>query len=490
MRIRLALLLSLISFLAASGIGMAAPNRDPAYAIAESAFQSTFNVEQRVFLQVLLIASGHLNSVPNENFNHRVYEAILRFQTESGFIATGVFDKVTAERLVAVSASMFDLWGFRTVSHPFRPISLPIPLGLGLVATRNEFGLHYEDPQHRIALDFTTVPNASAVRNYTALLDGYLSSGATINYKVPRETWFVISASLPNGIDSYARYHQDGANVTGFSLWWNNSNGVVSAERIAVLLSSSLWSTMTGAARVDLPKRRESAPPDTSSQVAATRPAPPPPPPKPAEPQISTGTAFFVTEDGALVTSEHVIQGCSKVAIKTSDGAILEVRIVAQDAANDLAILKADKTVLKVAALRIGVRLGEGVEAFGFPHADILSSSGNFTLGNVTALSGMGDDSRFIQMSAPVQAGNSGGPLLDQNGNLVGVVAAKLDALKVVLKDGDLPQNVNFAVKSAILATFLDSNRIAYLQGTDTKPMEPADIAEKARQMSAFVVCQ
>ena len=88
------------------------------------------------------------------------------------------------------------------------------------------------------------------------------------------------------------------------------------------------------------------------------------------------------------------------------------------------------------------MRLGEGVAAFGFPHSDILSTSGNFTLGNITALNGIGDDSRYFQISAPVQAGNSGGPLLDLTANVVGVVSSKLNALRIALKDGDLPQNV------------------------------------------------
>ncbi|MFX4941208.1 serine protease, partial [Acinetobacter baumannii] len=94
----------------------------------------------------------------------------------------------------------------------------------------------------------------------------------------------------------------------------------------------------------------------------------------------------------------------------------------------------------KIAAVRMGVRLGEGVAVFGYPLSGMLSTSGNFTLGNVTALSGLGDDSRYFQISAPVQPGNSGGPLVDANGNLIGVVTSKLNALKVmVATNGDIP---------------------------------------------------
>jgi serine protease Do len=143
-----------------------------------------------------------------------------------------------------------------------------------------------------------------------------------------------------------------------------------------------------------------------------------------------------------------------------------------------------------VAAPRLTLRLGESVAAFGYPHADILSTSGNFTQGNVTALAGMGDDTRYVQMSAPVQAGNSGGPLLDQNGNLVGVVTAKLNAVKIFHDSGDLPQNVNFALKASLVANFLDSKRIQYSMGIATSALKPEDLADLARSMSVFILCK
>ena len=81
--------------------------------------------------------------------------------------------------------------------------------------------------------------------------------------------------------------------------------------------------------------------------------------------------------------------------------------------------------------------------AFGYPHADILASSGNFTQGNVTALAGMGDDSRYLQISTPVQAGNSGGPLLDQSDNLVGIVTSKNAATVQALIDNLVERGLN-----------------------------------------------
>jgi S1-C subfamily serine protease len=99
----------------------------------------------------------------------------------------------------------------------------------------------------------------------------------------------------------------------------------------------------------------------------------------------------------------------------------------------------------------------------------------------------MGDDSRYFQISAPIQAGNSGGPFLDNSGNVVGVVSAKLNALKVALQGGDL----NFAVKSAILATFLSSNSVAIQPGiVADKTIDSADLADRAKEISGFVLCK
>ena len=141
---------------------------------------------------------------------------------------------------------------------------------------------------------------------------------------------------------------------------------------------------------------------------------------------------------------------------------------MARDTTNDLALLKTSGMSASVAGLRISVRLGEPVAAFGFPLAALLSSAGNFTRGDVTALSGLGDDTRFFQISVPVQPGNSGGPLLDARGNLIGIVTGKLNALKVMeATGGDLPQNVNFAIKAPVLTNFLEANQITFRGGAN-----------------------
>ena len=113
-----------------------------------------------------------------------------------------------------------------------------------------------------------------------------------------------------------------------------------------------------------------------------------------------------------------------KYASEPVRGNYVDGRLVARDTTNDLALLKVDFNSSHIASLRFAVRLGENVEAIGYPLSQVLATTGNFTTGNVTALAGIGDDSRYIQISAPIQPGNSGGPLLDENGNLVGIVTS------------------------------------------------------------------
>jgi S1-C subfamily serine protease len=237
--------------------------------------------------------------------------------------------------------------------------------------------------------------------------------------------------------------------------------------------------------------------PPVYAQPAPVTPAPAPvvnatpTPVKPAQPpKESSGTGFFVSDQGYVLTNAHVINGCTIVQVPGPNG-LTSARLVAKDISNDLALLKTELKPPKVAQLRTDIRLGESVAAFGYPLIGVLSSTGNFTIGNVTSLTGLRDDTRYLQISTPVQPGNSGGPLLDGSGNFVGVVSGKLDALLImVATEGDIPQNVNFAIKSSVAATFLQSNGVTFLTGALGATIPPADIADQAKAMSLPVLCK
>lgn len=223
---------------------------------------------------------------------------------------------------------------------------------------------------------------------------------------------------------------------------------------------------------------------------AAAVPTPITPPVAQAPTKTSSGTGFFVSNTGQVVTNAHVVEGCSDARIRGRAISETTARIVARDTTNDLALLSTDYRSEKFASVRLVARLGEPIAVFGFPLTQVLATSGNFTLGNITALAGVGDDTRFIQISAPVQPGNSGGPLLDEQGNVVGVVTAKLNALKTLMTSGDVPQNVNFAIRATGLVAFLQGNGINLDASGKAAKMSPPDLAEEAASISVQVSCK
>jgi S1-C subfamily serine protease len=133
--------------------------------------------------------------------------------------------------------------------------------------------------------------------------------------------------------------------------------------------------------------------------------------------------------------------------------------------------------------------IGEQVVAFGFPLTGLLSSSGNVTTGVVSAGSGLRDNPVNFQISAPVQPGNSGGPLFDQYGNVIGIVVSKLDAAKVSGLTGDIPQNVNFAIKVDGAIKFLQQNGVSPVIGSVKEPLRNEEIAFRAKSIALQLVC-
>ena len=209
-------------------------------------------------------------------------------------------------------------------------------------------------------------------------------------------------------------------------------------------------------------------------------------------PAKSFGSSFAVGEAGHLLTNNHVIESCANVRVRREGDVAVAAEVVARDQQNDLALLKVATPLHDLVAFREGrgIRQGDGVLAYGFPLVGALAQEGNLTTGAVSALAGLNNDTRFLQMSAPVQAGNSGGPLVDAAGNLVGVVTSKLNALTVAAATGDVPQNVNFAIKGTVARDFLDANNVAYRTAASNRELKPADLAERARRYTFLVECR
>jgi S1-C subfamily serine protease len=214
--------------------------------------------------------------------------------------------------------------------------------------------------------------------------------------------------------------------------------------------------------------------------------------PKSGRTGSQTGTGFVISASGHIVTNHHVVNGCVgdiKGNLTGEAGATL--RLVNSDQANDLALLQGPADAFKrFAKIRDrSIRSGDSVTAIGFPFHGLLTSDFTVTTGIVSSLSGVRNDSRFLQISAAVQPGNSGGPLLDSSGEIVGMVAAKLNALGVLRATGNIPENINFAIKTGALRDFLDNSVVPYETAAPGAELKTSEIADAARAYTLLISC-
>jgi len=205
--------------------------------------------------------------------------------------------------------------------------------------------------------------------------------------------------------------------------------------------------------------------------------------------RAATGSGFIVASPGYVLTNKHVIEQCTEIR-SPAHKAVL--RLVARDDKHDLALLEGDLTASEVARFRAASapRLGEPVIVAGYPLSDLLASSINVTSGTVSALAGPRNNEALFQITAPIQRGNSGGPVLDSHGEVIGVVVSKLNALRVAMVTGDVPQNVNFAISGALARAFVESNGIELPEANPAAEigMQLAP-PEQARQFTVLIEC-
>jgi len=203
---------------------------------------------------------------------------------------------------------------------------------------------------------------------------------------------------------------------------------------------------------------------------------------------VQSGTGFAVGNGSSVITNFHVVDGCKSVHIANiGDGLIKTV-----DPGNDIAIIQSAQPISRPLRFRTGdpLKPGEDIIVIGFPLRGLLSSAPTVTTGIVSSLAGLRDDRTRFQISAPVQPGNSGGPVLDKAGSVVGMVVSKLNVLRIARMTGDIPQNVNFAIPASIITSVLDANSVKYQVGTSDGGKSAAEIVSTASPGVVSLECQ
>ena len=201
-------------------------------------------------------------------------------------------------------------------------------------------------------------------------------------------------------------------------------------------------------------------------------------------------TAFFVSKTGQAITNYHAIDGCKEVRIPGREGV---VNVTTSDSVNDLALLQVSGAISGTAVInpdQSKTRQGDDIVVFGFPLTSVLSSGGNLTPGIISALTGLGNNTNQLQITAPIQPGSSGSPVMNKNGEVIGVVSMKLSDSKMAKATGSVGQNINFAVNGQTLKSFLDAHKVQYSTGgLISLSKSTADIADDARKWTTVVEC-
>ena len=213
------------------------------------------------------------------------------------------------------------------------------------------------------------------------------------------------------------------------------------------------------------------------------------PQPLAKEKQIfSIGTGFVFGSSGYILTNYHVVRGAKTITIKFQNGERVTAELITKDSQNDIAYLK-PKSIPNIRTMNLSladsssVRLGDKVFTLGYPIATVLGENLKYSEGVINSLSGVGDDPKVFQISIPTQSGNSGGPLFNEHGEVIGIVSSSLDVVKTQQVMGITPQNVNFAIKSSLV-----KNMLSMLPDTLISPTDLSLVQNKSKgSISNFV---
>ena len=198
-------------------------------------------------------------------------------------------------------------------------------------------------------------------------------------------------------------------------------------------------------------------------------------------PPASQGTGFAITANGHVATAFHVVSGAKRIQLTFADGTTLPATIESSSRANDLAILKAPSKSLKplpIASSR-SVKVGKELFTVGYPVTGLLGSDAKYTNGSLSSKSGLGGEASLLQITVPIQPGNSGGPVVTDQGRVVGIVTSTAAIKNFMEITGTLPQSINWAIKA----------EYAKLMFEPTEVIEDAPTKEKAIERAMAAVC-
>ena len=362
------------------------------------------------------------------------------------------FELVTdAGEKVCYAISVPQLSGYKKQSQSFVTVTHKPSQNI-----KNEF-------QFRVGYDFQNGSKVGLIHNRERIINFFTNGKAAwgADNRVDNETvdWFLKNE--------------------GFSLSSTDNNGIYIFHKFSLDGFIDAYAAINSAC-VNVTKKDDSPPPIDPPQYQETK-----------DNKLitaSSGSGFAVSRDGYVITNNHVINQCQNVVIHF-EGQAIPATVVTYDTKNDLALLKADFKPQTVFPLSINrPELLQDVYVAGYPFGVQISSAIKVTKGIISSLTGYGNNFSHIQIDAALQSGNSGGPILDDLGNVVGVAVAKLDAKFMYENYGSIPENINFGIKANVVKSILDSNNVAYPK-SNAIDIEKSELARMITNGTYYLSC-
>jgi serine protease Do len=353
---------------------------------------------------------------------------------------------------------------------------LPVPEKLLAIHSNARFGTHWESTDGGIALDTLLVPEAQVPfdKLYRRMSEG---RGRQIEYSLFRDPVFVLSGHVGER-SFYAAVVKTPLGSRGISISWNQGH-----DDAGFIISDFLASALLGQPQVSpsVPQAGGGAPPGGTPPAEA-------PPGGRAQPVLSGGSGFAISTDGVIATDAHVVDHCASVEV-TGFGT---ANLITADSQRDLAVIQIASGHLPSAAKIQGrtPELGQAIVAIGYPLSDVMGNALTISPGVVSSLSGLGGDKSKFSVSANLQPGNSGGPILDMHANVVGVAEAKLNEITMLKVEGTTGGSVGFAIDTNTLLDFLRpfKTEIADIAG-GPGDLSVQDVVARAKGFTVQIVC-
>jgi serine protease Do len=445
-------------------------------ALARADFQSSEvwfgqkDEKDRVLLQGMLILLGHYAGLIDGVFGQRTYDAIVGYQTANGLTADGVLSDVEETEMVVEATAVYQALEFSDEEDAEAGIRIPIAKKLFTESSPSRWGRHWQNDDGSIELE--TLAIATSETPFQTLFDRLrLTSDRTVEYSLLRESFFVLSGNVGDKkfYTSFVRFEDTSR---GFSIAWDRSRDELGSVLSLYIASMVQYADTAGAVALNDPLDADGkeAVPEDDGPIGQ-----------------SSGSGFAVSTKGVIVTNAHVVEGCGEVMVVGLGPA--EVETV--DDEIDLALLRvANATFDDVAQLQLRpLELGQSIVVLGYPLSELMGNALTVNQGIVSSLSGIGGDPTQFTVSANIQPGNSGGPILDMGGRVVGIAAAKFDEAKMLAAAGTTAANIGFAVDSQSLAGFLSRLETSTVDELPASDATVQQAVARARDYTYQIVC-